>query len=44
MRDMTRDSATLSALEMSRMALFSMYSNNHSPPNSTSPPNNDTQR
>ncbi|XP_055323578.1 protein dead ringer isoform X3 [Sitodiplosis mosellana] len=38
---------TLNALEMSRVALWSMYNNNTSPPtsnNTTSPPNNEPQR
>lgn len=37
----------LNALEMSRVALWSMYNNNASPPtsnNTTSPPNNEPQR
>ncbi|XP_031618009.1 protein dead ringer isoform X2 [Contarinia nasturtii] len=40
-------SDTLSALEMSRVALWSMYNNNTSPPtsnNTTSPPTNEPQR
>lgn len=40
-------SDTLSALEMSRVALWSMYNNNASPPtsnNTTSPPSNEPQR
>lgn len=37
----------MNALELSRAALFSMYNNNTSPPNSnntTSPQNNEPQR
>lgn len=43
---LTRSDA-LNALEMSRVALWSMYNNNTSPPtsiNTTSPPNHETQR